>query len=245
MSRSAPSKPVPESSSERNQYIPSFIASKPFYASSVDDSDYLNHQRLKAEPKDTLDKAKWYERGKKAGPAATKYRKGACENCGSASHKTKECLYRPRKTGAKWTGRDIQADEVVENVSLGWDAKRDRWNGYEAAEYDQVVQDYNDLEALKKERLKGQSNALADNNDDARIAEETAMGRTQPTSTRQLRLREDTAKYLLNLDLDSARYDPKTRSMDAAAVAVDGSGDADADAGFVRKSEAEEFHGAE
>jgi pre-mRNA-processing factor SLU7 len=28
-----------------------------------------------------------------------------------------------------------------------------------------------------------------------------------------LRIREDTAKYLLNLDLSSAHYDPKTRSM--------------------------------
>jgi pre-mRNA-processing factor SLU7 len=28
-----------------------------------------------------------------------------------------------------------------------------------------------------------------------------------------LRIREDTAKYLRNLDLDSAYYDPKTRSM--------------------------------
>lgn len=28
-----------------------------------------------------------------------------------------------------------------------------------------------------------------------------------------LRIREDTAKYLLNLDINSAHYDPKTRSM--------------------------------
>jgi hypothetical protein len=32
-------------------------------------------------------------------------------------------------------------------------------------------------------------------------------------STRNLRIREDTARYLLTLDLDSARYDPKTRTM--------------------------------
>lgn len=32
-------------------------------------------------------------------------------------------------------------------------------------------------------------------------------------SVRNLRIREDTAKYLLNLDLNSAHYDPKTRSM--------------------------------
>ena len=32
-------------------------------------------------------------------------------------------------------------------------------------------------------------------------------------SVRNLRIREDTAKYLLNLDVNSAFYDPKTRSM--------------------------------
>ena len=46
------------------------------------------------------------------------------------------------------------------------------------------------------------------------------MGRHQSTSTRQLRLREDTAKYLLNLDLDSAKYDPKTRSMQDTATST-------------------------
>lgn len=33
------------------------------------------------------------------------------------------------------------------------------------------------------------------------------------TTVRNLRIREDTAKYLLNLDVHSAHYDPKTRSM--------------------------------
>ncbi|CAN0841330.1 Pre-mRNA-splicing factor SLU7-A [Linum grandiflorum] len=32
-------------------------------------------------------------------------------------------------------------------------------------------------------------------------------------TVRNLRIREDTAKYLLNLDVNSAYYDPKTRSM--------------------------------
>lgn len=39
----------------------------------------------------------------------------------------------------------------------------------------------------------------------------TAGGSTG--SVRNLRIREDTAKYLLNLDVNSAYYDPKTRSM--------------------------------
>lgn len=37
----------------------------------------------------------------------------------------------------------------------------------------------------------------------------TAGGSTG--SVRNLRIREDTAKYLLNLDMNSAYYDPKTR----------------------------------
>ena len=48
---------------------------------------------------------------------------------------------------------------------------------------------------------------------------EVSMGGAQPSdpkqtvSVRNLRIREDTAKYLRNLDADSAYYDPKTRSM--------------------------------
>lgn len=38
-------------------------------------------------------------------------------------------------------------------------------------------------------------------------------------TVRNLRIREDTAKYLMNLDVDSAYYDPKTRSMREAPQA--------------------------
>ena len=141
------------------------------------------------------------------------------------THKTKECLSRPRKQGAKWTGRDIQADEVVDSVQLGWDAKRDRWNGYDAKEYNQVIQDFEELEKLKNAAsgtpladINGSNTPIPDS--DAKYEEETDMGRNQPTSTRQLRLREDTAKYLLDLNPDSAHYDPKTRHMDTTAQSL-------------------------
>lgn len=205
---------------ERNEYIPAFIANKPFY---IDDAiatqdDYLEHQRLQGQKNsDPIATAKWYERGKKAAPAATKYRKGACENCGAMTHKAKDCLQRKRKHGAKWTGKDIQADEHIQQVKLGYDAKRDRWNGYDPSEYQAVVDEYHTLEEMKRQtRGEGEGGGEQDeegNDEGDKYDAETDMGRKQATSTRQLRLREDTAKYLLNLDLESAQYDPKTRRL--------------------------------
>ncbi|KAI5295379.1 mRNA splicing protein [Ascosphaera acerosa] len=267
-------RPTDVPSKERNEYIPHFIAKKPFYIpdeeSTTSAADYLEHQRLQRDAVEAHRKRElstWYDRGKRAGPAATKYRKGACENCGAMTHKTKECLSRPRKKGARWTGKDIQADEVVQNVELGWDAKRDRWNGYDAAEYRQVIEEYQELENLKKEvkhaRGTGGETAAeaggtgddtagagADDDDDERpederYAEESDMRKVQSTATRNLRIREDTAKYLLNLDLDSAKYDPKTRSMVDMGATADKASALVAEENFVKASgDAAEFERA-
>lgn len=253
--------PPPPSSStslnkERNEYIPSFISKIPFYISDdVSEADYLEHQRLQKEkdPSST----KWYERGVKLGPASTKYRKGACENCGAITHKAKDCLSRPRKQGAKWTGKDIQADEKIEKVELGWNAKRDRWNGYDASEYQNVVKEYEDLENLRRlargegqKPLKENEDGAEDGNEseteEGRYAEESDMGRHQSTVTRNLRIREDTAKYLLNLNLESAKYDPKTRSMVDLGASSDKSSALVADENFMKASgDAAEFEKAQ
>ena len=56
---------------ERNEYIPAYISKKPFYIESEDSAaDYLEHQRLQKAEADS----KWYDRGRKLGPAATKFR---------------------------------------------------------------------------------------------------------------------------------------------------------------------------
>lgn len=239
-------KPAEPAKKEQNEYIPSFITKKPFYLESADsENDYLEHQRLQTS---TPDQSKWHDRGKRLGPAATKFRKGACENCGAMTHKTKECLSRPRAKGARWTGKDIQADEVVQDVELGWDAKRDRWNGYDAQEYQNVIEEYEELEKLKK-KMKGAATVderklVAEDGEDGRRSEqeeakydeETDMGRQQSTATRNLRLREDTAKYLLNLDLDSAKYDPKTRSMVDMGAQADQASALVAEDNFMRAS---------
>lgn len=220
---------------EENIYIPSFISKRPFYAQDIgeegDGNDYLKHQRRE----DKSEKSQWYDRGRKAGPAATKYRKGACENCGAMTHKAKDCLSRPRAKGAKWTGRDIQADEVIQDINLGWDAKRDRWNGYDTKEYKHVVEDFNQMEELRKQAQKAAGDG-ADEDEGDKYAEENDMNKHQSTATRQLRIREDTAKYLLNLDLDSAKYDPKTRSLTDAGATGDKSSDLFAEEGSMRSS---------
>jgi hypothetical protein len=245
-----PKKPdVSAANKERNEYIPAFISKKPFYAvdETGSDNDYLEHQRLQKQEADS----KWYDRGKKLAPAATKFRKGACENCGAMTHKKKDCLSRPRKAGAKWTGRNIEADELVQDVQLGWDAKRDRWNGYDAEDYNEVIEEYKQLEELKKkakaeDAADGEDKDEEEGDDGDKYEAETDMGRKQATSTRNLRLREDTAKYLLNLDLDSAKYDPKTRSMVDSGATADSAAALVAEEGFMRASgDAAEFEKAQ
>lgn len=56
------------------------------------------------------------------------------------SHKTGDCMERPRQKGAKWTNKHIAPDEKVEDIKLEtYEARRDRWNGYEPSEYSRVM----------------------------------------------------------------------------------------------------------
>ncbi|KAJ3371064.1 mRNA splicing protein [Kappamyces sp. JEL0680] len=198
-----------------NPHVPLFIAKAPWYSTI----DHVVGKR--GDTPDTIDK--WYDRGA-TGQKATKYRKGACENCGAMTHKAKDCMERPRKKGAKFTGRSIAADEVIQNVNLGFEAKRDRWNGYQAEEQLEKIKEWELVEERKKqireEKVKqgllledefggmpGQEETEATDGVEQKVDAKNRM------TVRNLRIREDTAKYLRNLDLDSAYYDPKTRSM--------------------------------
>ncbi|KIM30387.1 hypothetical protein M408DRAFT_328005 [Serendipita vermifera MAFF 305830] len=227
-----------------NPHIPQYISQAPWYLDSGAPS--LDHQRRPEEDvAEKVDINKWYARGKRAGPAATKFRKGACENCGAMTHKRADCMERPRKKGAKFTGKDIAADEIIEDFEGGWDVKRDRWNGYDPSEHQRVVEEYaeiekarqrareaeidnqttTDLAAVKKlakvgggEKDPDFGSSEEDEGDEEKYADAAdAVGQKLDTKTRitvrNLRIREDTAKYLINLDPESAYYDPKTRSM--------------------------------
>lgn len=263
---------------EENVYIPQFITKRPFYAIDEEEEsasvaadsaesgtanitrsgsrDYLEHQRLRKTQEDT----KWYQRGKKVGPAATKYRKGACENCGSMSHSKRDCFHRPRAKLAKYTGEDIQADELVEDVHLSWDAKRDRWLGFDPRDYAGMMAqkermnearrvlvekaEGRDVEGGEGEGGEGSSSKKGD--DGTRYTEDTELGVSRKNGAADLRMREDTARYLVNLDTDSAKYDPKRRKIVDGGAFLDDSARLFAEENFAKASgDAEAFEKAE
>nr|XP_016506297.1 PREDICTED: pre-mRNA-splicing factor SLU7-like [Nicotiana tabacum] len=233
---------VDEDGKEINPHIPQYMSSAPWYLNAERPS--LKHQRKwKSDPNYTKS---WYDRGAKI-YQAEKYRKGACENCGAMTHDAKSCMDRPRKLGAKWTGKNIAPDEKIEQFELDYDGKRDRWNGYDAASYAHIIERYEARDEARKKYLKDQQlKKLEEKNnkedeergdsededfedalkvDEAKVDESKQMdfakvekrvrttGGGSTGTVRNLRIREDTAKYLLNLDVNSAHYDPKTRSM--------------------------------
>lgn len=223
---------VDEEGRDINPHIPQYIAQAPWYVSTGRPT--LKHQRPQEEHEKKFDGlTDWYKRGITKGPAATKFRKGACENCGSMTHKKKDCLERPRRIGAKFNNKDIKPDEVVQpDLSLSFDGKRDRWNGYNPDEHRTIIEEYSKLELakrhLKDEKLQAELasgqlseetvNKTEEDKDDDKYADEVDMPGTKFDSktritVRNLRIREDTAKYLYNLDPNSAFYDSKTRSM--------------------------------
>jgi len=53
----------------------------------------LKHQRVQDDKKKSFNTiAEWYKKGVNEKARATKFRKGACANCGAMTHKAKNCL---------------------------------------------------------------------------------------------------------------------------------------------------------
>eukprot|EP00079_Xenopus_tropicalis_P034548 XP_017948319.1 PREDICTED: pre-mRNA-splicing factor SLU7 isoform X2 [Xenopus tropicalis] len=225
---------VDEEGKDINPHIPQYISSVPWY---VDPSKRptLKHQR----PQDEKQKhftlmGDWYKKGVMEGSIATKYRQGACDNCGAMTHKKKDCFERPRRVGAKFTGANIAPDEHDQpQLMLDYDGKRDRWNGYNPEEHMRIVEEHAKVD-LAKRTLKAQKlqeelasgklseqverDRNSEDEDEDKYADDIDMpgqnfDSKRRITVRNLRIREDTAKYLRNLNLNSAYYDPKTRAM--------------------------------
>ena len=228
---------------EVNPHIPQFMSKAPWYLQQ--EQPGLGHlKNWKEGQGDDEGSKKWRVRTKTTFQAK-KYRKGACENCGSMTHKKADCLERPRQVGAKHSNKNIAADEFYEGGDHStWDAKRDRWSQFQQDDYARVVERFERMQELKlkaemqrlmeeeklsqaeaeqlaQQRVKEQldEDAKLDDKDTKDFSKVERRVRTgggaggTAGAIRNLRIREDTAKYLLNLDLDSAYYDPKSRSM--------------------------------
>ena len=54
--------------------------------------------------------------------------------------------------GAKFTGKDIRPDEHLQpELAFSYDAKRDRWNGYNPDDHQAVIEEYRKMETAKQQ----------------------------------------------------------------------------------------------
>ena len=159
-----------------NPHIPEFMAKAPWYLNQAGPG--LQHQRKAGaggEPRGELDSAA-FTRGTLTGaPSATVFRPGACRNCGAMTHAARDCVERPRARGAWKTGQDIAPDELLPSAPAAlaagvlagaaatardFDAKRDRYTGYDPAEHSATVARFAAAEEARK-RKKEEDRAAA------------------------------------------------------------------------------------
>ena len=134
---------------EMADHMPQYIIRAPWYATTgLEEITTLKHQKLTEEERYRFTPLNSFvERGFYRGNVY-RYRKGACENCGAITHKTKECFERPRKRGAKYTKNNFRNDEYIKPLSFknDYEGKRDRWNGYEIAKELDKFKEYENIE---------------------------------------------------------------------------------------------------
>ena len=85
-----------EDGKDINPHIPQYISDAPWYTEPKGPT--LKHQRPQEERQIKYSGiTDWYRKGVNKEKVATRYRKGACENCGAVTHKKRDCLERPRR----------------------------------------------------------------------------------------------------------------------------------------------------
>ena len=165
-------------------HIPGFVANVPWYLRQDDSSaaaGTMDHQKSERKSVHLESSESAVVKGS-VGDVKTKFVRGACENCGSTSHKRRDCLERPRKVIAKFSQRNLASDDTRDagKDRESFEAKRDRWRGFEV---DAVV---------------GPDRVVSER---ARIGQRSLMMTEEETfaTSTSLMAREDTVKYLVNI----------------------------------------------
>lgn len=219
----------------QNEHIPRYIKTQPWFYEQSGSQDYLIHHRQSQDKKnlfdiennqvakiglDISDRVIKRRLDTKHGPNEKQ-----CDNCGQWGHLKKDCLERPKKTKHKQVAEEQNASvEIRDDDNLNYDAKKDRWFGYTGDAYDQVVNKWEverkadeetaniftspqydrdeEIELFKLGLMKDSKGLLRQRE----ISEqERQLGRTS------VRLREDKAAYLNDINSSESKYDPKSR----------------------------------
>jgi len=141
-----------------NPHNPEFITKVPWYLGEASGPTLKHHNVQKADHYLSLNETDALIQNKEALKltAATGYRKGACKNCGSMTHKVKDCVERPRssKQSAWKSGKNIAADEATlrleDHGKISFDAKRDLYMGYNPEEYAKVIDKYDRMDDIRR-----------------------------------------------------------------------------------------------
>ena len=136
---------------ESNSHMPQFLVKAPWYINQNSESSNLTHQKKVGINDKKVPISNSTKRYLSKEPVY-KYRKGACENCGAITHKTKECCERPRRRGAKFTNSNFKPDEFIEEISYDFEGKRDRWNGYEPKMEKRRFYEFEKYQELRKKK---------------------------------------------------------------------------------------------
>lgn len=143
-----------------NPHIPQYMAEAPWYLSNGRPG--LRHQRLNKDISKIVKVGHTLKKGLKKDENGNyiknkKWIKGSCENCGASTHKTKECVYRPRKIKAKYNNANIKPDEYLESQQdkdniYTYDGKRDRWNNYNIANHQLIIQRHQKISQYRRQK---------------------------------------------------------------------------------------------
>ncbi|XP_050206684.1 pre-mRNA-splicing factor SLU7-A-like [Mercurialis annua] len=233
---------VDEDGKEINPHIPQYMSSAPWYLNAEKPS-LKHQRKWKADPEYTrdwyrrgvfLEKADKYRKGACQNCGAMTHDAKACmERPRKVGAKWTSMHIAPDENiesfeldydgkRDRWNGYDTSSyAHVVDRYEAREEARRkflkdQQLKKLEEKNSGQVVEDApsdedNDEDDLRVDEAKVDESKQMDFAKVEKRVRTTGGGSTG--TVRNLRIREDTAKYLLNLDVNSAHYDPKTRSM--------------------------------